>query len=283
MFVLTPCACCLSTVVMAIFAGIVVIILAIGQVLSRVLPKDSTSAKVFKFSSRIMSGLIVLIAIFFGVLTTNERLRSYTFFKLFERLSTYPNPMDEMRCSDIQHLSGRVLEFGPGPGTNFRCWQNNTKITEWVGVEPNEFFQEKIAAEVVKMNISFPTKTVWLRGENVDIEPASFDYVVGTHVLCSVDDVSLVLRQASRALKPGGVYHFMEHIAAKEGSTLYFWQQVFEPLLYVVANGCKFKTLWNDLSASAGLPGFDVTVEFMDSKIPIPLFVPHLKGLAVKL
>ena len=25
----------------------------------------------------------------------------------------------------------RVLEIGPGPGTNFKCMQNNTRITEW--------------------------------------------------------------------------------------------------------------------------------------------------------
>ena len=86
-----------------------------------------------------------------------------------------------------------MLEIGPGPGTNFWCWgseSNSTHdITEWVGVEPNEFFQLKIEENRLAHGLTFPTSTVWLKGEHVDVEPESFDAVVGTHVLCSVDDV----------------------------------------------------------------------------------------------
>eukprot|EP00286_Rhodomonas_abbreviata_P012753 CAMPEP_0181326032 /NCGR_PEP_ID=MMETSP1101-20121128/21263_1 /TAXON_ID=46948 /ORGANISM="Rhodomonas abbreviata, Strain Caron Lab Isolate" /LENGTH=136 /DNA_ID=CAMNT_0023434421 /DNA_START=12 /DNA_END=422 /DNA_ORIENTATION=- len=132
------------------------------------------------------------------------------------------------------------------------------------------------------MNISFPISTVWLRGENVDIIPESFDYVVGSHVLCSVDNVRQVLKQVKRALKPGGTYYFTEHIAAPTESPLRPWQELLEPVFNVVANGCKFKSLWLDLSEETGLPGFDVSVRFMDAPIPIPFLQPHLQGQAVK-
>jgi SAM-dependent methyltransferase len=139
--------------------------------------------------------------------------------------------------------------------------------------------------ESVARNISFPTRTVWLKGEHVDIDPGTFDFVVGTHVLCSVDDVGVVLKQVSRALKPGGAYIFMEHVAAPHGSSLAGWQQLFAPFFHVVGNGCKFKTLWNDLSPNTGLKGFDVELNMVDASefVPFSLIAPHVTGIATKL
>ena len=273
----------MSSVVMTLLGGAIFSIMVIEQLLKYLFPKAKTGIKLFNYVSRFLNIAILMIAIFLGVLSTNENARNFTFSRMITSMSSYPNPMDAMRCEPIQHIHGRVLEIGPGPGTNFRCWQNNTRITEWVGVEPNPYFQEVQAAQSRKMNISFPTRTVWLKGENVDIEPESFDFVVGSHVLCSVDDVSMVLRQVKRALKPGGVYHFMEHVSAPAGSALDGWQQFFAPLFYVVGNGCKFKSLWSDLRADAGLSGFEVSLKFVDANIPISLIVPHVSGTATKL
>ncbi|KAJ1400007.1 S-adenosyl-L-methionine-dependent methyltransferase [Ochromonadaceae sp. CCMP2298] len=187
--------------------------------------------------------------------------------------------MDELRCKNIRNLSGRVLEIGPGPGTNFRCWQDHTEITEWVGVEPNENF--RINETAASMNVTFPVRTVWLRGEDVDVLAESFDFVVGSHVLCSVGDVDQVLRQVRRALKPGGTYFFTEHVQAPHG-LLRRAQQILEPFFFVLANGCTFRPLWESLSEETGLRGFQVHLEFLDAPMPIPFFVPHVSGWAVK-
>lgn len=285
MFVLSPCACCLSSAVLAGLGVVALAIMGVGKLLTFLFPQAKLGHKVYKYLAMAMNVVILLVAVFYGVMTTNEKVRNFVFYKMIERGAAYPNAMDSFRCANIQHLSGRVLEIGPGPGTNFRCWMNNSQITEWVGVEPNPFFQEKLISEKGARNISFPTSTVWLKGENVDIEPASFDYVVGTHVLCSVDDVRTVLKQVSRALKPGGVYYFTEHVAAPQDSSLYNWQQLFGPLFYVVGNGCQFKTLWNDISAATGLPGCDVKLQHVDATKDVPIFLiaPHITGTATKL
>lgn len=284
MFVPTPCACCLSSTVLVALGVVVLIVHMFGKTLTYLMPRQKLGLKIYGWMSFILNISIVLVAIFFGVLISNEKARNFVFYKLISGMAKYPHPMDELRCENLKNLSGRILEIGPGPGTNFRCWQNNTNIQEWVGVEPNPFFQEKIEEQRIAMNISFPTRTVWLKGENVDVEPGSFDYVVGTHVLCSVDDVYTVLRQVSRALKPQGAYYFLEHVAAEQGSTLEFWQQVFSPFFLVVGNGCKFKTLWHDLTANTGLSGFEVSLERIDISaiVPIPLIAPHVKGVAIK-
>lgn len=96
-----------------------------------------------------------------------------------------------IRCGQVQNIAGKVLEFGFGPATNFRCWRE-ADITEWVGVDPNTHFDGAVATQQRQYNLTFPTSIVWLHGENVDVEPGSFDVVVATHTLCSVDDVSQV-------------------------------------------------------------------------------------------
>lgn len=90
----------------------------------------------------------------------------------------------------MEGISGRVLEIGPGPATNFRCLYPPSDITEWVGVEPNNYFLNSIEEQKLKYNISFDTRLTWLRGEAIDAESEMFDAVISTHVLCTVADVN---------------------------------------------------------------------------------------------
>ena len=213
------CACCLPVTIFGvlIFGWIVVQILgAIGSVVA---PRSVVLKNLFRILRGLTSAVVALLAIFLGVLQTHKDTRERFTAALISKMTQSPG-MDPIRCAHVAHVKGRVLEFGFGPGTNFRCWQN-ADIVEWVGVDPNQHFGESFKENIAKNNVSFSTSTVWLQGENadgdVDVQAESFDYVVGTHVLCSVDDVDQVLRQMGRALKPGGEIVFMEHVAAEEG------------------------------------------------------------------
>lgn len=105
-----------------------------------------------------------------------------------------------------------------------------------------------------------------------------------THVLCSVDSVANVLNTAERALKPGGKIIFMEHVtAAKENTLTSFVQSVVAPILFIVANGCTFKNLADEIAANLGNQ-FDTVIQYFDAPMPLGLaFVrPHIKGIAIK-
>ena len=179
------------------------------------------------------------------------------------------------------------LEFGPGPGTNFRCWGNDDgnhtgRIRRWVGVDPNDEFGAMQEAEALKRNATyFPRSSVWLRGEDVAVEAGTFDAAVLTHVLCSVSDPAAVLRQAARALKPGGKIYVLEHVVATEGTALYYAQQLVAPIFYIVANGCNFRDVAAVLRADdSGFTPF--AVEALDAPMPIPVVRPHVVATAVK-
>lgn len=190
--------------------------------------------------------------------------------------------LDPIRCGLIGDVNGRVLELGPGPGTNFRCWENGTNILTWTGVEPNTYFAKAIDNEKTKRNIAFETDIVWLNGENIDVAAGSFDAVVGTHVLCSVDDVTAVLDQVDRALKVGGTYYFMEHVAADDqNKKLQTWQGIMAPFFKVIGNGCQFKALGQNI-ALLKQKGYDIRMEHIEAPVELSVMSPHIVGSATK-
>lgn len=276
----SACPCCLPTEVIILFCSAFIISYVAKNVLSKFFPEQSILKKILQGTTYTLAFGVGAIAIFLGILAQNPVLNQKFFAKLCLRLSKSPH-LDEIRCELLKNVEGRVLEIGPGPGTNFRCLKHNSKITEWVGVEPNVYFQESIEQARVTENISFPVRTVWLKGENVDVDPSSFDYVIGTHVLCSIDDMQSVLHQVDRALKPGGQYIFLEHVAAPEGTNLRLAQNIFDPLFRIFAAGCRFKTIWEQIS-STNLKNFTIDMTHFSAPIGIPLIVPHIRGFATK-
>ena len=196
-------------------------------------------------------------------------------------------PIDEVRCSILNdaNISGRVLEFGPGPGTNFKCLVNSTSIDEYVGVEPNKYFKQEMMKEKEKRGLTFPLDFAPLKGEDyVDVVSGGFDSVIMTHVLCSVDSVETVLANAERALKAGGKMIFMEHKSAAEGTKLKLFQDVVGPIFNIIGNGCKVLDMTNIIESYLG-NRFDF--QLVEFEAPLPAFPllfarPHVKGVATK-
>ncbi len=171
----------------------------------------------------------------------------------------------------FEGLHGRVLEIGPGTGVNIPHFPSGV---EWVGVEPNPYmrpFQERAAAKA-----GLRAEFVVGSAESVSLADASVDFVVGTLVLCSVEDVSAVLREVRRVLKPGGEYRFIEHVSAPEGSWHARWQKTVKPVWKFLACGCHCdRTTWADLEAA----GFD-QVHYERFELPFPVVRPHIIGRA---
>jgi SAM-dependent methyltransferase len=284
---LPGCPCCLSPVI----AGALLVAIISFTILSKLSAslfdgkQKSLLTRFFHFSFLLTSLLILIFAIFLGALSATPDLKSKFFAQLCGQMTQSPQ-LNPLRCGLVSNIHGRVLEFGFGPGTNFRCW-NNSAITDWVGVDPNTHFQGLVEAEKAKHGLLFPTSIVWLQGEHVAVEPESFDFVVATHTLCSVSNVTQVLSQVARALKPGGRYLFFEHVTTREkGSTTDLLQTLMSPFLSILGNGCSFRELWKDLDSvddpSSPLFGYKIDLAHILAPISLPPLEPHIIGTLTK-
>eukprot|EP00622_Pseudochattonella_farcimen_P001655 FR736406.1.p1 GENE.FR736406.1~~FR736406.1.p1 ORF type:complete len:115 (+),score=1.05 FR736406.1:266-610(+) len=66
--------------------------------------------------------------------------------------------------------------------------------------------------------------------ERLPFQDATFDVVVMTNVLCSVESPSQCVAEVARVLKPGCRYLFMEHVMSEDNIMLAASQSMFNPL-----------------------------------------------------
>lgn len=185
-----------------------------------------------KYTCSIPLCLMCVVSVGLLVLSNNDRIRS-RFYAMQMTKFAEAKEFDDVRCRrlGLSNVTGSVLEFGPGPGTNFRCFD---KVESWVGVEPNQHFSSVQDDEAKKLNVTFSRSSLREPGQK-------FDAVVITHVLCTASEPGLLLQEAIDALKsPHGKLYVMEHVAAESGTLLRFAQLVAAPFFRIFADGCKF-------------------------------------------
>ncbi|KAF5752081.1 methyltransferase-like protein 7A isoform X1 [Tripterygium wilfordii] len=173
----------------------------------------------------------------------------------------------------------KVMEIGIGTGPNLRYYGSDADVQVF-GIDPNKKM-EKYAKEAA-MAAGLPLanfKFIQAVGEAIPLSDASVDAVVGTLVLCSVKDVDATLRELMRVLKPGGIYLFVEHVAAKDGTILRLIQSVLDPLQQTVSDGCHLTRETGKNILKAGFSGVDLSNIFLSNA---SIVSPHVYGIAHK-
>ncbi|CAA7019530.1 unnamed protein product [Microthlaspi erraticum] len=173
-------------------------------------------------------------------------------------MESYEKEISGYKMRLFESLVGKaekVLEIGIGTGPNFKYYSTIPNISV-LGVDPNpkmEIYARKSAEEAGLK----PQEFSFIRAvaESIPIEDASVDAVVGTLVLCSVSDVTQTLNEIKRILRPSGVYIFIEHVAAEDGSFVRLVQNVLDPLQQVVADGCHLTRRTGDYILEARFSG----------------------------
>ncbi|KAA8529404.1 hypothetical protein F0562_033797 [Nyssa sinensis] len=148
------------------------------------------------------------------------------------------------------------------------------------GTDPNRKMEKYARAAAVAAGLP-PTNFKFIQAvaEALPLSDASVDAVVGTIVLCSVTDVDMTLKEVMRVLKPGGLYLFVEHVAAKDGTILRFLQGVLDPLQQKVADGCHLTRNTGKYISEAGFSSVNINMAFLSNA----LFAnPHAYGIARK-
>ncbi|NXG39034.1 MET7A protein, partial [Dromaius novaehollandiae] len=147
--------------------------------------------------------------------------------ELFSNLRKFAGPLGQLR----------LLEIGTGTGTNFQFYPPGCRLT---CTDPNPNFREFLLKSLSENPHLQLEHSVVASGENLhQISDGTMDVVVCTLVLCSVTNVSKVLKEVLRVLRLGGAFYFLEHVAADHSSWTYFWQKVCDPVCKCFGDGCS--------------------------------------------
>jgi SAM-dependent methyltransferase len=175
----------------------------------------------------------------------------------------------------LSSLSGTVLEIGSGAGGNLRHYPNGVR---WIGVEPDVTNRCRALAEAARLG----RRVTVLPGvaERLTLSDESVDAVVGTYVLCSVDDQTAVLRELCRVLRPGGRFVFAEHVAAPAGTWLRRGQRAAGAIGRLLGAGCRPD---RDTLAAIEGSGLDIVELHRGTRIgSLGVAVPHIVGVTTK-
>ncbi|HVF77878.1 MAG TPA: class I SAM-dependent methyltransferase [Solirubrobacteraceae bacterium] len=176
----------------------------------------------------------------------------------------------------LARASGRVLELGAGTGLNLGHY-DATAVTELVLTEPEEPMLRRLTP---RASANDPrARAIRATAEELPFADASFDTVVSTLTLCTVDDPATALAEARRVLAPGGRLLFLEHVRSDDERDARR-QDRLTPLWRRVGHGCHPN---RDTLAAIVAAGFEV--DHVDhGRFPkAPRFVePLISGVALR-
>ncbi|XP_078545057.1 thiol S-methyltransferase TMT1A-like [Lissotriton helveticus] len=165
----------------------------------------------------------------------NRKMHSFK-KTLFSNMLDFAGPRGELN----------ILEVGSGTGTNFQFFPPGCRVT---CTDPNPDFERFLGKSVAENEHVRFTRFLVASGEDMSaVASGSADAVVCTLVLCSVRDVEGVLKEVVRVLRPGGVFYFLEHVAADKSTWSFFFQHIYHPTWKTVCCGCHLvRETWKDI------------------------------------
>ncbi len=179
----------------------------------------------------------------------------------------------KQRMKVIPQAHGRVLEVGIGTGRNMPFY-DSARVKNIVGVDPS-LSMHRLALKRIRRS-GIEVELVGLSAEKLAVADESFETVVCTYTLCTIEDPVAALREMRRALVPGGKLLFSEHGRAPDAHVRK-WQARVQPYWSRVSGGCM---LDRDIPALLEQAGFKPDVQ--SRYIPGPRIVSfHYWGEAV--
>ena len=181
----------------------------------------------------------------------------------------------ERKAAEIGSMSGTIVELGPGTGVNMRYYARGVRV---IAIEPNPLMHDRLRRHADEHEVNIEIRT--LQGESIDIDDGEADGVVGTLLLCGVEDPTMVINEAHRVLKPGGRFFFTEHVRAPEGTWVHWAQRVLRRPHGWMFNGCRTD---QDTGSLLRASAFETVEIIEEDRGPKGLYLRHgLIGTAVR-
>jgi ubiquinone/menaquinone biosynthesis C-methylase UbiE len=185
--------------------------------------------------------------------------------------------LSDLRAEVLSGASGRVLEIGGGTGLNLSHYP--AAVESLSVTEPDPFMARKLREKVDAAAPPFPVEVIECAAERLPFDDGSFDTVVSTLVLCTVQDPDAAAAEVGRVLAPGGRLLLLEHVRDPEEGRLARWQDRLERPWGWMAAGCHPN---RDTAATLRRAGFEV--ELAPDRLPKspPLVRPLVRGSATR-
>ncbi|MGF1672491.1 MAG: class I SAM-dependent methyltransferase [Rivularia sp. (in: cyanobacteria)] len=133
----------------------------------------------------------------------------------------------------LAEVEGEVLEIGFGTGLNLSYYPE--EIHKIITVDNNPGVHKLAQKRIEKSRITVDNRI--LSGENLPMADNTFDSVVSTWTLCSIEKVEQAVKEIYRVLKPGGKLFFIEHGLSNE-TNIQTWQNRLTPIQKIIGDGC---------------------------------------------
>ena len=167
-----------------------------------------------------------------------------------------------LRRELLAQAGGAVLEIGFGTGLTLPCYPRQVgKVT---AVDPSAGMYRRARRRIRQARIEVDRRV--LGGERLPFEDGSFDCVVSTFTLCSIEEVEQALREVYRVLRPGGKFLFLEHGLSPDPQVRK-WQRRLNWLEYRLGGGCRLDRDIRALVAGQPFAAVDVD-EFALEEFP---------------
>jgi len=158
-----------------------------------------------------------------------DRLFAAVYDPLLER--TERETLSPLRTELLESVSGTVLDLGTGTGSNMPMLKNR---------DGKRIFLDRSFPMIEKgVSKGMRKEGVPVVGSasSLPFPGGTFDSIVVTLVLCSVENLDQSLRELHRTLKPTGRLYLMEHVLSPS-PVVASLQHLATPLWKVVAAGC---------------------------------------------
>ncbi len=160
------------------------------------------------------------------------------FAALYDRMlsGTERAGLREMRAALLAGARGRTLELGAGTGLNLAHYTG--AVTELVLTEPDPHMARRLRRRLdEEPPAPDRVEVVETPAEQLPFEDQSFDTVVSTLVLCSVESPDGTTTEIARVLKPDGRLLYLEHVRSGDPA-LARWQDRLERPWGWLGAGC---------------------------------------------
>jgi ubiquinone/menaquinone biosynthesis C-methylase UbiE len=177
------------------------------------------------------------------------------------------------RSEMVGRATGRTLEIGSGTGLNLPHYA--AVVSDLVLTEPFAPMAARLRAKLGEHDRE--AQVVEAAAETLPFDDDSFDTVVATLVLCTVDDPVRAVSEIGRVLRPGGSLILLEHVRAETPGLARAQDLLHGPWL-AIGHGCHCNR--DTVAVIAGSRLEFETLERTEMSGLAPLVKPVIAGVA---